>query len=75
MLQTQLNGVMNLGDNLFAIFACGFHRFPQTPVTQGIHGGKTQVFEFNTDIINAQTLGYGGVDIQSFSGDSAALLW
>ena len=61
---------MNFGDNFFAILFCCLHGFAQTPVAQRVHGGKAEVFELETNIVDTQTLGNWGINIESFASDA-----
>ena len=61
--QAHFNGLVNLGDNFFTIFSGRVHGFAQTSMTQGIHGGKAEVFELETNIVDAQTLCDGGINL------------
>ena len=63
---------MNFGDNFFAILFCRLHGLAQTPVAQRIHGGKAEVFKFESNIIDTQTLGNRRINVECFASDTSA---
>src|SRR5690606_15036939 len=66
------DGVVNLGDHILAIAAGGLDGLLDAGGAHRIHVGETQVFEFDTDVVHAQTQGDGRVDFERFEGDTAA---
>ena len=64
---------MNFGTHFFAVLFRRFHCLAQAPVAQRIHGGKAEIFEFETDIVDAQALGDRGIDISESRGRCAGV--
>jgi len=65
---------LDLVDDFLAVAAGGFHRFLDHFVTVWVQMHEGDVFELLVDLVEPETVGDGGVDVQRFLGDAADFL-
>ena len=73
-LETGHQRRFDLRHQLFAMAADAFHCGFDQRCPHRIQHAKAQLLELHADVVHAKTIGDGGVDIDGFLGDAAALL-
>src|SRR5690606_22918687 len=48
------------------------HGFLDVAGPHGVQGGKAEIFQFDSNRVDAEAVGDGGVDVEGFGGDAAA---
>ncbi len=69
LVETNFYAVLDFFNNVLAIAASGFERRPQALMAHRVHRRKAEILKLHTNIVDPQSLGNGGVNIQSLPGD------
>ncbi len=71
-LEADFDGALDLFDQFFAVAPRGGQCRLESARPQRVHGVKTAIFKFNSQVIHAQSVRNGGINFQCFFGDPSS---